>query len=149
VPATIERAGAADVAAIEEVVRRAYTKYVERIGRPPGPMLEDYRARVAENAVWVLRDAGQIAGVLVLLPEPGYLQLDNVAIDPGAQGRGHGRALIAFAEAEARRLGYEELRLYTNAMMHENLALYPRLGFSETHRAREAGYDRVYFKKRV
>ncbi len=148
-PAGIERAGTADIAAIEDLVRRAYTKYIERIGKPPGPMLEDYRARVAEGAVWVLREGGKIAGVLVLLPEPDHLLLDNVAIDPDAQGRGHGRSLIAFAEAEAKRLGFAELRLYTHAKMHENVALYPRLGFTETHRAREAGYDRVFFRKRV
>ena len=42
-----------------------------------------------------------------------------------------------------------ELRLSTNALMSENLALYPRLGWTRTHRAEEDGYDRVFFRKGV
>jgi hypothetical protein len=33
--------------------------------------------------------------------------------------------------------------------MTENVALYPRLGYSEVGRGRDAGYDRVYFRKDV
>jgi GNAT superfamily N-acetyltransferase len=75
------------------------------------------------------------------------LLLDNVAFDPVVQGKGYGRALIAFAEAEARRHGHKELRLYTHVLMTENLTLYGRLGFRETGRVREKGYDRVYMAK--
>jgi hypothetical protein len=31
--------------------------------------------------------------------------------------------------------------------MEENIAMYQRLGFDETHRAEEAGYRRVFFEK--
>jgi hypothetical protein len=55
--------------------------------------------------------------------------------------------LLAFAEAEARRMGARALRLYTNEAMTENLALYGRLGFVETHRAVEEGLRRVYMTK--
>jgi ribosomal protein S18 acetylase RimI-like enzyme len=60
-----------------------------------------------------------------------------------------GRALVAFAEAEARRRGYAQLRLYTHVLMTENLALYRRLGFEESGRITEKGYERVYMAKRV
>jgi GNAT superfamily N-acetyltransferase len=63
------------------------------------------------------------------------------------RGEGVGRALIAFAEGLARDAGCRSIRLYTHAMMTENLAYYPRLGFVETHRATEKGYDRVYMAK--
>ena len=65
------------------------------------------------------------------------------------QGKGHGRTLVAFAEAEARRRGHAEIRLYTHVLMAENLAIYGRLGFAETHRVTEKGYDRVYMMKRL
>ena len=68
---------------------------------------------------------------------------------PDRQGRGFGRALLGFAEIEARRLGLTELRLYTHEKMTENIALYERLGFTETGRGREAGYDRVFMRKLV
>ena len=63
--------------------------------------------------------------------------------------RGIGGSLIRFCEAEARRSGAEVVTLYTNEMMVENLTLYPRLGYVETGRRREDGFDRVYFEKRV
>jgi GNAT superfamily N-acetyltransferase len=147
--ATIRKATPEDVPAIERIVREAYTRYIERIGKPPGPMLDDYSAHVAEGATWVLDEGGAVAGVLVLLPEADHLLLDNVAVDPARHGAGHGRRLIAFAEEEARRRGYAEVRLYTHVMMHENLVLYPRLGYEEFARFEQAGYQRVFMRKRV
>ena len=138
-----------DVPAIERVVHDAYVKYVERIGKKPGPMLDDYAARIAEGAVSVLVEDGAVIGVLVLLPEPDHLLLDNVALLTSHAGRGLGRRLMTFAEAEARRRGYAEIRLYTHALMHENIAMYPRLGYIEYARGRQAGYDRVFMRKRL
>lgn len=57
--------------------------------------------------------------------------------------------LMKFAETEARRRGHGELRLYTHAKMTENLAMYPRLGWTETGRGAEKGFERVYFRKPV
>jgi ribosomal protein S18 acetylase RimI-like enzyme len=142
-------AAPADLTAIEALVARAYGGYVARIGKPPGPMLDDYAARIAENAVRVLEDNGRIVGVLVLLPASDHLLLDNVAVDPAAQGRGYGRQLIAVAEAEASRLGLPEVRLYTHELMTENVALYTRLAYVETHRAEQAGYRRVFMRKPI
>jgi ribosomal protein S18 acetylase RimI-like enzyme len=84
----------------------------------------------------------------MLLPQPDHLLLDNIAVQPDSQGMGLGRRLIAFAEGEARRLGFAEVRLYTHQTMTENIALYARLGFAETGRGRENGYDRVFMTKR-
>ena len=146
----IRRARTGDQAAVEAIVRAAYSPYIERIGKPPGPMLDDYGALIAEGAVSLLDDAaGDIAAIIVLLPKPGHLLLDNIAVLPDRQGQGLGRQLIDFAEAEARRRGYAELRLYTHEKMVENIALYRRLGFEETGRGREAGYDRVFMTKRL
>lgn len=140
----------ADAAAIAALVAEAYAKYIPRIGREPGPMLDDYAARIADGCVWVARgDDDVLAGILVLLDRPGYLLLDNVAVSATAQGRGVGRALMAFAEAEACRRGYPEVRLYTHQTMAENIAMYPRLGYQETGRGIEDGYARVFFSKRL
>ena len=144
----IRAATAADVPAIEEIVNQAYHHYVARIGKPPGPMLEDYAARVSEGVAWVLEDRAATVAIVVLKSEPDYLLLDNIAVRPDRQGQGFGRQLIAFAGAEARRLGHAELRLYTHATMIENIALYTRLGFVETGRGHEDGYDRVFMTKR-
>ena len=105
----IRPADAADLASIERIVRDAYTKYIARIGKPPGPMLDDYAALIRAHHVWV---AGEpVAGLIVLLPEADHLLLDNIAVDPSAQGTGLGRTLMTFADTEALRRGYRELRL--------------------------------------
>jgi ribosomal protein S18 acetylase RimI-like enzyme len=134
--------------AVEAIVRAAYSIYIERIGKPPGPRLDDYAQRIAAGAVSVLEEAdGTIAAIIVLLHKPDYLLLDNIAVSPDRQGRGFGQQLIAFAEAEARRRGFAELRLYTHEKMTENIWLYRRLGFTEIGRGHEAGYDRVVMRK--
>jgi GNAT superfamily N-acetyltransferase len=137
-----------DLERIESIVREAYSGYILRIGREPGPMLDDYAPLIDQGLVHVLDDGGAV-GVVVLVPEPGAMLLDNVAVDPAAQGKGYGRLLLAFAEQEALRQGFGVIRLYTNALMTENLALYPSLGYVETHRGEEKGYSRVYMQKRL
>ncbi len=137
-----------DAPAVRQLVQDAYGHYVARMGKPPGPMLDDHARRIADGQAWVLEEGDRLAGVLVLEDAPGgALLLDNVAVAPSAQGKGHGRALVAFAEEEARRRGHGEVRLYTNVLMVENLALYGRLGFRETGRVSEKGYERVYMAK--
>jgi ribosomal protein S18 acetylase RimI-like enzyme len=145
----IRAATAADAPAIRQIVEEAYRHYIPRIGKPPGPMLDDYEARVSDGVVSVIEAGSAIAGLIVLLPRPDYLLLDNVAIVPPRQGSGLGRRLLAFAEAEAVRRGYREIRLYTHQLMTENQRLYAALGYEETGRGSEAGYDRVFMRKRL
>jgi len=95
----IRAATAADAAAIAAIVDQAYRHYIARIGKPPGPMLDDYAARVSECAVWVIEEGAVIVAIIVLLPAPDYLLLDNIAVSPAHQDVGLGRRLLAFAEA--------------------------------------------------
>ena len=74
-------------------------------------------------------------------------KLGYVAVDPDRQGQGYGGRLMDLAEAEARRLGYGALNLYTHERMTENIALYGARGYEETGRRRVRGYDRVYMRK--
>ena len=145
----IRAATATDVPAIAEIVDHAYRHYIARIGKPSGPMLDDYAARVSEGAVWVVEEGAVIAAIIVLLPMLDYLLLDNIAVSPARQGLGLGRQLLAFAEAEALRRGYFEIRLYTHQTMVENQRLYASIGYEETERGTEAGYERVFMRKRL
>jgi GNAT superfamily N-acetyltransferase len=145
----IRQAEPADRTVIERIVREAYIRYVSRIGRAPVPMNDDYQLRISEGVVQVLTIQGEIAGLVVLLPRADYLLLDNVAVTPERQGSGLGRRLVAFAEAEALRLGYTEIRLYTNIAMYENLAIYTKLGYQEFGRGQEDGFNRVFMRKRL
>jgi N-acetylglutamate synthase-like GNAT family acetyltransferase len=138
-----------DREAIERVVEAAYGGYVERIGRRPAPMDADYTGLIAARRVTVADLDGAVVGVIVLEPTAGHLLVENVAVDPRAQRTGLGRRLMAHAEDEARELGLSELRLYTNELMAENVAWYPRLGYRETERRAESGFSRVFFAKRL
>jgi ribosomal protein S18 acetylase RimI-like enzyme len=146
---TVRPAEPEESGAVGDLVRASYSKYVERIGREPAPMLEDYAALIRAGKVWVLAEGGQVLGVLVMRPAEDHVFVDNVAVAPGHQGRGLGRELMAFAEARAKRDGLPEVRLYTNEHMHENLAVYARLGFEETGRHLDGGYQRVFMRKRL
>lgn len=145
----IRQAQTTDVDAIQGCVDAAYRPYISRIGNPPGPMLDDYAARVAAQQAWVAEVDGDVRGILVLIPGDGYLLLDNIAVHPDAQGMGVGRRLLACADDEAVRREYAELRLYTHVKMTENIELYRHLGWEETGRAVQDGYERVFFRRPV
>ena len=138
----------AEADTLRRIGGEAYAPYIERMGKPPGPMLDDYSRRIEDGQAWVLERDGTIAGLVVLEDDGrGALLLDNIAVAPSAQGQGVGRRLIAFTESEARRRGCQQVRLYTHVLMVENVALYIRLGFRETGRVSEKGFDRVYMAK--
>ncbi len=148
-PVSVRAARLEDAAVIGDLVRVSYAKYVERLGREPAPMLEDYAALIEAGEVWVLVEGEEVLGVLVMRSAEDHLFVDNVAVAPGQQGRGLGRELVAFAEEQASAYGLPEVRLYTNEKMHENLAVYARLGFEETGRGLDGGYRRVFMRKRL
>lgn len=143
----IRLARAQEAAVVAAIVHAAYVVYLPRIGREPGPMLDDYDELVAEGRVYVLEEGDKIEGLVVLIPEEKTMLLDNVAVRPEAQGKGYGNRLIAFAEDQARTAGYDSIRLFTHELMTENQARYKYLGFVETHRGEEKGLKRVYMTK--
>ena len=145
----IRAATAEDVPLVTQIVEQAYRPHIRRMGKSPGPMLDDYAVRVAESVVWVIEEGGSVDRIIVLVPKPDHLLLDNVAVAPERQDLGLGRLLLAFAEAEALRRGYREIRLYTHQTMIENQRLYAAIGYRETGRGTEAGYDRVFMRKRL
>ena len=131
------------------LVRAAYAHYVPLLGREPAPMVDDYAARIAAGQAWLLEEDEQLIGALVLEDSDAGLLLDNIAVAQTARGKGHGRAMMAFAEAETRRRGHARLWLYTNEKMVGNIALYTSLGFRETHRETQAGFSRVFMEKHL
>ena len=110
-------------------------------------MLVDYGAAILAGEAWVLVEGDDAAGVLVMRPKEDHLFVETVAVRTGWQGKGLGRMLMAFAEQEARDRGLQEIRLYTNEKMTENLPFYRGLGYEETGRGLDEGYRRVFMKK--
>ena len=109
-------------------------------------MTADFAAEVAAGRVVVIETAGSVPGYMIAWPESDACLIDNIAIDPARQGQGLGRQLMDHAVGEAKRRRLSAIRLYTNAAMTENLSMYTHIGFVETHRAVEKGFDRVYLR---
>lgn len=130
------------------IASASFAHYVDRIGQPPAPMVANYEALVEAGGAYVF-EGEAILGYLVLEPLEDAMLLDIVAVCPDAQGRGVGKALMIYAEEQTRTAGLETIRLYTNALMHENVGLYGKIGYVETGRKTEDGFDRIYMEKRL
>ncbi|GAB5378355.1 MAG: hypothetical protein AcusKO_48170 [Acuticoccus sp.] len=110
-------------------------------------MDEDYAAAVAAGAALVAVCDDAIVGLATFKAMRPVAELTTVAVEPARHGEGIGTALIAAVEAHARAAGAERIALYTNALMTDNLARYPRLGYVETGRSEGSGFNRVNFEK--
>ena len=113
-------------------------------------MVADFKAAVQRGEIDMLvDDDGGVVGFIHHYHRSDHHFIENVAIDPAYRGKGHGRRLLRHAEEQSRRSGCAAIELYTNEKMTENLELYPRLGFHETGRREENGFNRVYFRKDI
>ncbi|MEO5672691.1 MAG: GNAT family N-acetyltransferase [Ramlibacter sp.] len=145
--AIVRLATARDATAALVCVTAAFEPYIERIGKPPAPMLLDFPALIAEGCVWVAQLGADVEGVLVQYETPDGFYIDTVATSPRARGTGVGRAMLHFAEQEAHRRGFTSVYLCTNSKMTENQVLYPKIGYVEYDRQTVTGYDRVFYRK--
>lgn len=134
---------------LRKLAESAYAVYVPRIGLRPAPMDADYGELVERGQVTVAEVDGAMAGALILVPAADHLLIENVAVAPEHQGEGIGGLLMRLAEERARAAGIGELRLYTHRLMTENRDWYARLGYEETGREEQDGFDRVFFRKRL
>lgn len=146
----IRPARAEDELAVRECAVGAYERYVSAMGKKPAPMVADFASLIASRVVHVAveRDV-DVLGFIVFYHEGEHVLLENVAVRPNAVGQGIGKRLIAFCEREAKRSNAKSIKLYTNEKMTENLSIYPHLGYRETERKAEDGFNRVFFEKPI
>ena len=110
-------------------------------------MTADYDHAVRHHIIDLALVDGRLAGLVEMIPRADDLLIENVCIDPGLQGGGLGRRLVEHAEAEALRLGFGMIRLYTNALFTANLGFYERLGYQIESREPFKGGTLVHFRK--
>ena len=100
---------------------------------------------ITSNQVWVAVQGDKIIAGLFLVPQDGFMKLANLAVHPSHGSKGIGRKLIELSENEAKRQGFDEMRLNTHVDMPENIQLYQHFGCAEASRRENT----VSMKKRL
>ncbi|NNC10895.1 GNAT family N-acetyltransferase [Planctomonas sp. JC2975] len=144
---TLHRGDVGDAEAITEFVNEAYAKWVPELGYQPLPMNVDYSRAVLEHRIDLLRDEGELVGLIETDVDEEGLVVVNVAVAPRRQGEGLGRRLLAHAEELAGDSACDSIRLFTNVKMTSNIALYERLGYVRVREQTVPGGAIVHLKK--
>lgn len=113
------------------------------------PEQRDYHIVVAEN------EQGQVVGYMTYGPTPlteGTWDLYWIAVAPEAQGRGYGKQLVDWLEAEVRKHRGRLVLIETSSQpkYQPTRKFYKKLGYAEIARIRDfyrPGDDRVIFGK--
>jgi GNAT superfamily N-acetyltransferase len=92
-------------------------------------------------------DRGTLVGGLVGETVWGWLSIRLLWVDPAHRGAGHGRALLAAAEAEGRRRGCRQARLSTFSF--QAAGFYERCGWREVLALQDFphGHRRLFYLK--
>lgn len=122
-------------------------------------LLRDTATRMAEGTVLVAELDGLVVGSVTLAPagtpwaevaEPGELEVRMLSVAASARRRGVAEALMAGAEAAARRAGCSVVVLSTMREMAGAQNLYARLGYQrQPHRDWEIDTDMLVYSKPV
>lgn len=139
----------ADVPDIQALVRAAYARWVPVIGREPLPMQADYAQAIRNFRFDILTVDGAMAGVLQTTSHERHFWIENIAVHPAHQGRGHGKAFLVLAEQLARHGRQNMIRLLTNAAFATNVALYEQFGFAVERSEDFMGGRTLYMGKAV
>ena len=129
---------------VHELTQAAFAGY-ESLDPPSGASRETVES--------VRRDLGAAGGALARLDSrpvgclrfvvaAGHLHVRRVAVVPEVQGRGVGRALMAWAEAQAENRGLSRVTVGVRLSLPGNLAFYRRLGYEVVAEHAHPGYDR-------
>ena len=89
--------------------------------------------------------AGGLAGSALWSEQDGGLYLARLAVAPAWRGRGIAKALVAAAEAAARRWRLPRIHLSTRLVLLDNRRLFAACGFVETTREAHPGYAEPTF----
>ena len=130
---TVRRSTEGDAEGIEGVLRAAFTPFqagcTEGAFKAITPTAEEIRGRYAEGPIWVAITDGQIIGTVSTVPEPEWLYIRSMAVDPGAQGSRIGYRLLEAVEAYGIENGFDRLFLYTSHFLTGARKFYERCGF--------------------
>jgi GNAT superfamily N-acetyltransferase len=132
VPPVIRQAGAGDVAALTRLINAAFQ--VERFFKNGDRTTEAHVRTLVEVGVVLMaeEDAGGLAGSVYVEIRGDRVYIGMVSVDPGRQGRGLGRTLMAAAESYGRAAGCRVADITVVDLRTELPPFYRKLGYVET-----------------
>ena len=136
----VRRATRDDHEVVGRVTVAAYATYLSDDGPDSDYVqhLADAAGRDRDAELWVAEEAGRVLGSVTLCPEgspwrelaqPGEGEFRMLAVDPDAQGRGVGRALVELTVERFRSAGASAVVLCSMKEMSGAHRLYERAGF--------------------
>jgi GNAT superfamily N-acetyltransferase len=141
---SIERAGPDDAGEILTVQRAAYVAEAQLYGDPFIPPLvesHDQMRKLLEGDAAVLKAVSgrRLVGAVRAQFSDHTCLVGRLVVVPDMQGRGIGGRLMRALEDEVAGRA-DACVLFTGHLSEDNLRLYRRLGYSETHRERVAAH---------
>ena len=138
-------AGFADWETVRSLIQEAFA-YMEGRIEPPSSALRltphSLAADASAGALLLARSGSALVGCALVRPKQDALYIGKLAVRPGLQGKGIGKALVEAAREEARVLGLKSLELQTRVELAENHAVFAQMGFIKTGETAHPGYQR-------
>jgi GNAT superfamily N-acetyltransferase len=133
-----------DWEAVRTLIHDAFAYMNGRIDPPSAWRLTppSMAADAAKGALLLAVSGSTLVGCVFVRPKQEALYIGKLAVRPGLQGSGIGKALVEAARAEARALGLKALELETRIELTENHDAFARLGFIRTAETAHPGYER-------
>jgi N-acetylglutamate synthase-like GNAT family acetyltransferase len=135
----------ADWEAVRTLIQEAFAYMNGRIDPPSSAWRltpQSMAADAATGALLLARSGSTLVGCVFVRPRQDALYIGKLAVRPGLQGSGIGKALVAAARAEARALGLRALELETRIELTRNHDAFARMGFIKTAETAHPGYQR-------
>ena len=144
-PFLIRAARADEAEAIVALIQRAFGEYRGKLRPESGALQETpetIRAVMKTGTILLAERAGRVLGCVSVRRKDDCAYAGRLAVEPMERGIGAGRALMAAAEATARQMGSDRLRVDVRLKLRDNRAFFRALGFKEGAERCHPGFSR-------